>query len=551
MASYRAHVDTIVRGSVLGLVYLGSALFGLTFDPVSAFASLIWPPTGIALVALFIFGYRLWPGIMIGAFLANFVTGAPFFVALGIGIGNTLEAIGGVYLLKKSGFDSQFKRAQDAVSFIVYAAVISTMFSATIGVTSLWLGSVISFSAYGQTWIAWWVGDMIGNLILAPLLFILVVKEYHKPRQRLVEVGAVIGCTVLVGAVVFGKFLADTSAASALGYLIFLPLVWAALRLGRVGTFATMFILSVFAIWGTLHGLGPFVLSSVNESLLFLQLFIATVAATSMILVATVSERRATQEELKRLNQSLEILVRERTAKLEGAKSNFVSFVSHQFRTPLSIISWYTEALLSPEFGTLTEKQTRFANELYSASRRLTKLIYTILEITEVELGTMPAFANESLEVSRVMRTVLAGIKEEIAQKQLTIKEEYQDHIPKTYVDTRILEVVFDNIVTNAIRYTPPNGSIRISVFQGEERDKIIVSVSDTGYGIPEMEQPIVFTRPFRASNTDKHGVSGTGFGLYAVKALLTLIQGGIWFTSQEGKGTTFFVSIPIRQSND
>src|SRR5437879_6083404 len=149
-------------GAILTLfaIYFSTARLGLSLDAVSRFATLVWLPSGMALAALLLFGYRLWPGILIGAFLVNLFNGAPLVVAVGIGIGNTLEALVGTYLLKRKGFSHSLDRLRDVLVLVLLAIPVSALISATIGVSSLFLGKVIAFSSYYPTWQAWWVGDM-------------------------------------------------------------------------------------------------------------------------------------------------------------------------------------------------------------------------------------------------------------------------------------------------------------------------------------------------------------------------------------------------------
>ncbi|MDP9178641.1 MAG: MASE1 domain-containing protein, partial [Gemmatimonadota bacterium] len=158
---------------MLATLYILAARAGLKLDAVGGFATLVWPPTGIALAALLIRGYRLWPGVAIGAFVANVLTGAPIPVALGITLGNTLEALLGAYALRRiPDFQRTLDRLIDAFGLLVIAAVMSTAVSATIGVLSLQLGGIISSSELAETWRAWWLGDMIGDLVVAPVILV-------------------------------------------------------------------------------------------------------------------------------------------------------------------------------------------------------------------------------------------------------------------------------------------------------------------------------------------------------------------------------------------
>src|SRR5947209_5112962 len=160
----------VVEILMLFAIYYSTARLGLSLNAVSRFATLVWLPSGLAVAALLLFGYRLWPGIIIGAFLVNLFNGAPLVVAIGIGTGNTLEALVATYLLKRNGFSHTVDHLRDVLLLVLLAMPLSAFISATIGVSSLFLGKVIAFSSSYSTWGAWWIGDMISILILTPFL---------------------------------------------------------------------------------------------------------------------------------------------------------------------------------------------------------------------------------------------------------------------------------------------------------------------------------------------------------------------------------------------
>src|SRR5262249_7083778 len=151
--------------------YFGAAKLGLTMAIVAEPVTAVWPPTGIALAALLLFGYRAWPGIALGAFLANATTNVPLAAAVGIALGHTLEALPGARRPRRLvKFDSALGRVKDVLSLVVLAGGVSTMVSATIGATSLCLGGSKPWTAYPVLWSVWWLGDAMGNLVVAPLL---------------------------------------------------------------------------------------------------------------------------------------------------------------------------------------------------------------------------------------------------------------------------------------------------------------------------------------------------------------------------------------------
>src|SRR5262245_42503538 len=170
-------------------VYFGAAKLGLSLAFVAEQVTVVWPPTGIALFAILLFGPRAWPGIALGAFLANATAHEPPLVAAGIAAGNTLEALTGAWLLHRvAGFDNSLGRLRDALGLVVLAAGVSTMVSATLGVASLCLGGVHPWHTAGSLWATWWLGDATGALIVAPVLLAWAARPRIRwARRQLVE----------------------------------------------------------------------------------------------------------------------------------------------------------------------------------------------------------------------------------------------------------------------------------------------------------------------------------------------------------------------------
>jgi diguanylate cyclase (GGDEF)-like protein len=282
---------------MLFAIYFGTARLGLSFGAVSRFATLVWFPSGIAIAALLLFGYRLWPGIFVGAFLANLLHGAPLFVAVGIGIGNTLEALVGTYLLKRNGFRSSLDHLRDILVLVLFAMPLSAFISATIGVSSLLLGQAIVVSSYYPTWSAWWVGDMISILILTP--FLLAWSTWPDTKvsgKHMAEIGILTAFVLAVGLIVFLRLLQTDQGNYPMTYLVFPPLIWTALRFGPRGAISAIFALAILAIVGTIQGLASFSAGSLSERLFLLQSFMGIVAVTTLILAAVMAERRELEQ---------------------------------------------------------------------------------------------------------------------------------------------------------------------------------------------------------------------------------------------------------------
>jgi PAS domain S-box-containing protein len=299
----------IVRAAALGVIYVVTARAGLSLDAVHGFAAAVWPPTGIALAALVLYGTCLWPGIAVGAFLVNWSIGAPVLVAGGMALGNTLEALVGTLLLTRVvGVRPALDRLRDVLGLIVLAAGLSTLISATIGVTSGWLGGVIPGPQYGNAWRTWWLGDAMGALVVAPLLFVWSAPGRSAWSWRwLTEVVALLMASGALSLVVFGNIPHLTL--SNLPYLVFPPLIWAAVRLGPRGAITATALVLASALLGTTHGFGPFIRPTLHESLFMLQAFMGIVTSTILVLAAVTAERQrataAAHEQRERLHVTL------------------------------------------------------------------------------------------------------------------------------------------------------------------------------------------------------------------------------------------------------
>lgn len=300
--------------------YFVTAWIGLQFDAVGGFATLVWPPAGIAFAFTLLWGYRMWPGVFAGAFLINWLTGAPVYSAVGMGIGNTLEACAAAYLLNNSdGFNRSLRTLRDVLRFLILGAFSSTAIAATIGTMSLFAGQVIDSSAFVETWMAWWIGDMLGLQLVGSFLIIWSgVRIGLKIKSHKAVEGTFLLLMILSFAfLIFGYLDARIYPVT---YIVFVPIIWSAISFGQRGVVTVASILSAISIWGTAVGLGPFTGSGLAESLLYLQVFMGTLSGVGMILAAVVTERKEKERLLVELNQDLENRVEKRTFELRRAQ---------------------------------------------------------------------------------------------------------------------------------------------------------------------------------------------------------------------------------------
>lgn len=240
---------------------------------------------------------------------------------------------------------------------------------------------------------------------------------------------------------------------------------------------------------------------------------------------------------------------------IDKAKSEFVSLASHQLKTPPTAIKLLTERLLGDKIGALTEKQKEYINDIHSENQRSIELVNALLNVSRIEMGAFAVQLNEK-DICAVAQSVLSELKSAIDKKQLKLKEVYQEKNTTVLIDESMFRMVISNLVVNAVNYTADGGTIRVECREvskgqalGEKslaENSFVVIVSDTGYGIPKLQQDKLFTKFFRADNAREKHTDGTGLGLYIVKSILDNSGGSIWFTSEENKGTTFYVAIPM-----
>ena len=291
----------VARVAGVAAVYYGSAKLGLSLAFETGNVTAVWPPTGIALAALVLWGYRIWPGVALGAMLANGWTGVPLYAVLGITAGNTLEALAGAYLLRRVvGFRPSLERVRDVIALVALAGGLSTAISATVGVTSLLLADEVIGDEFGPVWRTWWLGDLGGDVIVAPALLVAISHwPFNRAPGRPLE-------AVGLAALLAGVCLLVFSITTPLIYLIFPPLIWAALRFWQPGAVATSLLVASVAIPFAENDVGPFAGNPPDERLLLAQTFVAVAGVTALLLAAVITERRRVEDMVEDIAETLQ-----------------------------------------------------------------------------------------------------------------------------------------------------------------------------------------------------------------------------------------------------
>lgn len=280
---------------VAAVYYLGAKV-GLKFAFINASATSVWPPTGIALAAFVLYGYRIWPAVAVGAFLANLTTAGTVTTSLGIALGNTLEGLTAAYLVNRFARGGRvFDRVRDIIRFTALAGFVATTVSATIGVTSLALGGLAEWNQFGRIWLTWWLGDAVGAIVLAPALILWggVKPGTRWDRGKAIEGVALFAVAVLIALAVFGGVFPDRH--YPLSVWVWPALIWSALRFGPRETATLIIVTATIAIVRTASGFGPFARPNPQESLVLLQVWSAITAVTSLVLSAVVAAQRDTE----------------------------------------------------------------------------------------------------------------------------------------------------------------------------------------------------------------------------------------------------------------
>ncbi|MEI6228431.1 MAG: ATP-binding protein [Candidatus Saccharibacteria bacterium] len=231
---------------------------------------------------------------------------------------------------------------------------------------------------------------------------------------------------------------------------------------------------------------------------------------------------------------------------VDRAKTEFVSLASHQLRTPLSAINWYAEMLLNEDAGKINKDQKTYLDEIYRGNQRMVELVNALLNVSRLDLGTFE-IAPVPLDVRKVIDDVAAEMKHLLETRKQKFTIDCPVKMPEFKADPKLMRVIIQNLVSNAIKYTPEGGKIEITVDYHKDHPKTayIIRVADTGYGIPTNQKDKIFTKLFRADNVRALDTEGTGLGMYIIKSILDEAGGDITFESTEGKGTTFKVTLP------
>ena len=483
--------------SLAGLYY-ASAKMGYLLEFAGPVAAILWLPVGIGIAFLYLGGLRYWPGVLIGDLFANNYMALPVGSALGQTCGNMLEVLLATVLLRRLVRRGSPLDSVSGVGWLVVAIVAGTAVSATVGALSLLLGDVITWHAAPKVWRTWWLGDSSGALIVVPLAL-----AWYRPLVRRWKRGRVLEAVAMVGTVILLAEFA-TRSDRPLTYLVFPVLIWAALRFGQRGATLAVAVTALFAVWNTIHYLGPFHFDSVTRSVLSAQLFIAVSALTTLSLAAVVSER---EEFARRLGASrLRLVAAADTARRrleqdlhDGAQLR-LTWLAVQLRDAAEL------SRLNPERAAVVIGEAE--SELELAIDELRELAHGIHPAVLVDLGLAEAVKSLVLH----------------SDIPVTLVE-----LPSSRVDETaetIAYYIVAEAIANAQKYSRAS-SIQVRIVAGV--DRLRIEVLDDGVG-DAAERP--------------------GSGLEGLRDRAEAIGGTMELRSRTGEGTRVVVGLPASRGD-
>ena len=507
---------------MLAAVYfaVGKASLLLAIPP--GYATAVWPPSGVALAALWRGGMRLWPGVWLGAAALNYSVGGSWPLALAFATGNTLEALAAAVMVQLAlpGRDDPFDHVA-APTLLAVVAITSATIAASVAIAALAFTGAFGANEWAINWLTWWLGDAVGILVTTPLILSwLRPADVAWTRTKMVEAAALAATACLALAIHFAVQAGPGEGAE--GKFLLVPVVmWAALRFG-VRTVTGFCVLFGGASVLQLLGGGTPAAATAVRSLLLLQAFIATLVLVGLTLSILV-------QRLRRMNAILQ--------QSHGELEQFMDLASHDLQEPLRNVLNFSELIETRYRDRLDGDGLEFIGLVRGSAARMRQMLHDLLQVSRVSRGALPA---EPVDVEASLNGALENLHSAISESGAQI---HRGRLPLVRADARLLERVFQNLVANAIRY------------RGEEQPRIEVSarpvgaewvfaVSDNGIGLELRQQRVVFDM-FDRLRHGSAGPKGSGMGLALCRRIVEGHGGRMWVESAPAQGATFYFSLP------
>ena len=521
---------------LIAVLYFLGAQLGAYLAFVERSVTPVWPPSGIALGMLLLLGVRYWPGVALAILLETIVGSASPLSMVLISIGNTAVAVGSAVVLQRWTLGQSPLASPDGALRLIIVALLGPVVGAGLGVIALWAGDGISSAAILNVWRVWWLGDVLGVLLFAPFILAWARPDVPNAPWRTRSFWMLLGGLIVLGALVFRVYVADAVVEYPLAYAIIPLVLWMTLRHGhRGGTLATMLVAGI-AILATVRGHGALARDEMQESLLLVATFCSVMAATALLVGATVAERRRTEEQMRQ-TQKLESL-----GVLAGG-------IAHDFNNLLAgILGNVGIAKAEVEEG--DDPGESLAN-IETAARRAADLTRQMLAYSG-----RGAFVIQRIDLSALV-TEMAHLLSSAISKKAVLRLHTLHGLPSCEGDATQLRQVVMNLITNAsdaLGDAPGTITVTTGVLQATRADLastyiderlpegeyVFLEVADTGCGMDDETRARIFDPFFTTKFT------GRGLGLAATLGIVRGHRGAIGVESAPGRGTTIRLLLPV-----
>jgi signal transduction histidine kinase/ActR/RegA family two-component response regulator len=517
---------------------VGQYLFYLSQSP----PAFLWPPVGIALAAVLLYGYRVWPAIALAAFVSVYwnqfnPTTAPFIIALGSAVGNTLQPLAGVYILRRVDFDLKLARLRDMFALIFVAGFITTIAPAIGALAQWWAGELPQ--NLGNFLSTWWESEVLSVLILTPLIISWFSQPYRINLRGFIEI---LFPYAFLGGVSYLLFWTPYTQIGnvSLVYLLLIPLFWISLRFGPRDLTFGLFFTTVIAVGGIFFGSQATTDSAmIGQRVFLIEIFMEVISIMFLILSSAMTERRqaiaALREHVDRLEDALEKISSE-----DQAKNEFLAILAHELRNPLAPVVSSLEILEIEGEGKTSLPMVR---TMHSHIRTMVRLLDDLLDVSRISRKKMRLQA-EVVALHTLINRSVQMVETQIKERNHHLTVSVPEKPLWIHADPVRIEQVIANLLSNSAKYTEPGG--QISLTAKGDGGVVTLTIKDNGIGIAPRMLKRIFD-PFQQVENMRRQNTGLGIGLSLAKNLVEMHGGTIEAKSEGlGKGSEFIVELPL-----